>query len=148
VLNREATNTNVIVFGVTRLGLEPTIYHTRTHDLPHSNPRSTTLEPTIYHTRTHDLPHSNPRSTTLEPTIYHTRTITPPMQLITFFKWHLIHIQHIKAGVLIIKQYFYGQSCMIKTNHFTLWSKVKITGTSFLYSILRHFWMYITWCLN
>ena len=29
VLNGEATHTNSIAFGLTRLGLEPTIYHTR-----------------------------------------------------------------------------------------------------------------------
>ena len=29
VLTREATNTNFIVFGLTRSGLKPTIYHTR-----------------------------------------------------------------------------------------------------------------------
>jgi hypothetical protein len=29
MLGGEATNTNFIVFGLTRLGLEPTIYHTR-----------------------------------------------------------------------------------------------------------------------
>jgi hypothetical protein len=29
VLSGEATNTNIIVFGLTRPGLEPTIYHTR-----------------------------------------------------------------------------------------------------------------------
>jgi hypothetical protein len=29
VLSGEATNINFIVFGLTRLGLEPTIYHTR-----------------------------------------------------------------------------------------------------------------------
>jgi hypothetical protein len=83
--------TNCIDFGLTRSGLEPTIYPTRgsnprsttlgarTHDLPHSG-----LEPTIYHTRcsnprsttlgarTHDLPHSG-----LEPSIYHTRGLNP-----------------------------------------------------------------------
>jgi hypothetical protein len=29
MLNGEATNTNLIVFGLTRPGLEPMIYHTR-----------------------------------------------------------------------------------------------------------------------
>jgi len=29
MLNKEAANTNYIIFGLTRLGLEPTIYHTR-----------------------------------------------------------------------------------------------------------------------
>jgi hypothetical protein len=29
MFSEEATNTNFIVFGLTRLGLDPTIYHTR-----------------------------------------------------------------------------------------------------------------------
>ena len=35
LLSREATNVNFMVFGLTRLGLEPTIYHTR-GDLVHA----------------------------------------------------------------------------------------------------------------
>jgi hypothetical protein len=35
VLSGEATNTNVIVLGLTRLGLEPTIYLTRGEDVNH-----------------------------------------------------------------------------------------------------------------
>jgi hypothetical protein len=43
VLSREATNTNYIVFSLTRSGIEPTIYHTRRPDQG-LNPRSTTLD--------------------------------------------------------------------------------------------------------
>jgi hypothetical protein len=87
---------NLKVFGMTQLGIKPTIYHTegkntgQTNDLPYwrqecrSNPRSTILKarmqvkPMIYHTegknagQTHDLPYwrqecrSNPRSTILK----------------------------------------------------------------------------------
>jgi hypothetical protein len=46
MLSGEATNTNFIVFGLTRSGLEPTIYCTRGEHANH------------YTTRTHDLPHS------------------------------------------------------------------------------------------
>jgi hypothetical protein len=35
VLSGEATNTNVIVFGLTQPGLEPTIYHTRGEHASH-----------------------------------------------------------------------------------------------------------------
>ena len=35
MLRGEATNTNVIVFGLIRLGLEPTIYHTRGENVSH-----------------------------------------------------------------------------------------------------------------
>ena len=35
VLSGEATNTNCIVFGLTRPGLEPTIYHTRDEHTNH-----------------------------------------------------------------------------------------------------------------
>jgi hypothetical protein len=47
VLSGEATHTNCRVFGLTRSGFEPTIYHTRGE---HAN-QYTTDEPTIYHTR-------------------------------------------------------------------------------------------------
>ena len=70
VLSREATNTNYIVFSLTRSGIEPTIYHTRRPDQG-LNPRSTTLDDPI-RDWTHDLPHSTTRSG-IEPTIYHTR---------------------------------------------------------------------------
>jgi hypothetical protein len=56
VLSREATNTNYIVFSLTRSGIEPTIYHTRRPDQG-LNPRSTTLDDPI-RDWTHDLPHS------------------------------------------------------------------------------------------
>ena len=49
-----ATNTNFIVFGLTRPGLKPTIYCTRGEHI--SKPRSTALEASTF--RTHDLPHS------------------------------------------------------------------------------------------
>jgi hypothetical protein len=65
VISREATNTNYIVFGFTRSGLEPTIYCTRGE---HGN-HYTTNEPTIYRTRGK---HGN-HYTTNEPTIYRTR---------------------------------------------------------------------------
>jgi hypothetical protein len=47
VLSGEATNINLIVFGLTQPVLEPTIYHTRGE---HANHYATN-EPTIYHTR-------------------------------------------------------------------------------------------------
>jgi hypothetical protein len=37
-LNGEATNTNVIVFGLTRPGLEPSIYHARGEHSNHYTP--------------------------------------------------------------------------------------------------------------
>ena len=72
VLSREATNTNFIVFGSTRLGLEPMIYHTQGEHEPMIYHTRGEHEPMIYHTRgehnpwsttleastTHDLPHS------------------------------------------------------------------------------------------
>jgi hypothetical protein len=65
VLSGEATKTNCIVFGLTRSGLEPTIYHTRGEHANHY----TIDEPTIYHTRGEHANHY----TIDEPTIYHTR---------------------------------------------------------------------------
>jgi hypothetical protein len=65
VLSGEATNINLIVFGLTQPVLEPTIYHTRGE---HANHYATN-EPTIYHTRGE---HANHYATN-EPTIYHTR---------------------------------------------------------------------------
>ena len=47
MLRGEATNTDSIVFGFTRWGLEPMIYHTRGEHPNHY----TTYEPMIYHTR-------------------------------------------------------------------------------------------------
>ena len=47
VLSGEASNTNFIVFGLTRLGLEPTIYRTQGE---HANHYATD-EPTIYRTQ-------------------------------------------------------------------------------------------------
>ena len=47
MLSREATNTNFIVFGLTRSGLEPTIYRNRGEYANHY----TTDEPTIYRNR-------------------------------------------------------------------------------------------------
>jgi hypothetical protein len=44
VHSRETTNTNVIVFHLTRQGLEPTVYHTRVFHLTRQR-----LEPTVYH---------------------------------------------------------------------------------------------------
>ena len=58
MLRGEATNTNIIVFGLTLPGLEPTIYRTRGQ---HANPRSTAL-------------------------VASTLTITPPMWLGKFTK--------------------------------------------------------------
>ena len=60
----EATNTNFIVLGFTRPGLEPTIYHTLGEHANHY----TTDKPTIYHTLGEHANHY----TTDEPTIYHT----------------------------------------------------------------------------
>jgi hypothetical protein len=65
VLPGETPNSNFIDFGLTRSGLEPTIYHTRGEHANHY----TTDEPTIYHTRGEHANHY----TTDEPTIYHTR---------------------------------------------------------------------------
>jgi hypothetical protein len=91
----EATDTNFTVLGLTRSGLEPTIYRTQgehanhyTTDEPtiyrtqgeHAN-HYTTDEPTIYRTQGEHANHY----TTDEPTIYplkaSTLTITPPMWL-------------------------------------------------------------------
>jgi hypothetical protein len=77
VLSGEATNTNFIVFGLTRQGIEPTIYRTRGEHANHY----TTDEPTIYRTRGEHANHY----TTDEPTIYaleaSTLTITPTVRL-------------------------------------------------------------------
>ena len=61
----EATKTNFIVFRLTRLELEPTVYRTWGKHANHY----TTDEPTIYHTRGEHANHY----TTDEPTIYRTR---------------------------------------------------------------------------
>jgi hypothetical protein len=44
VLSREASNANVIVFGLTRLESEPTIYHTRSE---HANHYTAEIEPLL-----------------------------------------------------------------------------------------------------
>ena len=53
MLSGEATNTNLIVFGFTRSGLEPTIYHTQGEPANHY----TTNEPTIYRTQGEPVNH-------------------------------------------------------------------------------------------
>jgi hypothetical protein len=47
MLSKETTNTNFIVLGLTRSGIESTIYHTRDEHANHY----ITDEPTIYHTQ-------------------------------------------------------------------------------------------------
>ena len=76
-LAKKQQNTNFIVIGLTRLGLEPTIYHTSGEHLtitPSMNPRSTTLQVSTLTI----TPSMNPRSTTLQVS---TLTITPSMNL-------------------------------------------------------------------
>ena len=64
VLSGEATNTNCIVFGLTRTGLEPTLYRTLGE---HANHYATD-EPTLYRTLGE---HANHYATD-EPTLYRT----------------------------------------------------------------------------
>jgi hypothetical protein len=61
----EATDTNFTVLGLTRSGLEPTIYRTQGEHANHY----TTDEPTIYRTQGEHANHC----TTDEPTIYRTQ---------------------------------------------------------------------------
>ena len=77
VLSREATNTNLIVFGLTQSGLEPTIYCTRgEHAHQGSNPRSTALEAS-------------------------TQTITPQIRYIFYLLWVNKYIKTKKIGKMI-----------------------------------------------
>ena len=73
VLSEKATKTYFIVFGFTRSGLEPTIYHIRGDHEDHYTTRSTTSEASTRTITPQDLPHPRRALGPLHHKIYHIR---------------------------------------------------------------------------